>query len=535
MARRKVILGAVSTALYTSSTAILLGVLALGCGADDGGSEDKASTITVLYESDDYVLGPSRDDSPKYLMFLPLVRGYASQAEPLLAERWEHSPDYKTWTFHLRHDVRWHDGVPVTAHDVAFCLELFAHPDVLWSGHGGGAENLGVEEVSVPDDHTIVITWKEPKGPDHVLDGWTVYYPKHLLQGLDPKQFFSWDFWTHPIGNGPYRYVRRVPQTMIELEANPDYFAGKPAIERVILKLSTANKVIELTSGNVDAAYYIPPADVFKLSADPRFRIYHLFASTEPQAIHWNHGHPFLADPRVRRALSHAIDRRELLRVNNLPDETPLVGGLSPWDRTDRLYREGKLNTGFPYDRDTAKALLEEAGWADENGDGVRQRGGVAARFTMMTPQGGLSAVESGLLIQDQLRRVGVKMEIRPVERIVWREAYRSGDFDATIWDVPNTPQRLLESEFFGDGSRIGYRNPEIVRWLEMLTVEMDPDAQDTLYARINEILRRDVPFTFLFPYVEASVAHRRIRGLRTPDRVNLLKYIAELWIEDEN
>lgn len=514
--------------LFTRSTAILLGVVALGCRADDNSSEDKPSTITVLYESDDYVLGPSRDDSPKYLVFLPLVRGYASQAEPLLAERWEHSGDYKTWTFHLRHDVRWHDGVPVTAHDVAFSLELFAHPDILQGSDG-------IENISVPDDHTIVITWKESKGPEDVLDGWTVYYPKHLLEGLDPKEYFSWDFWTHPVGNGPYRYVRGVPLTMIELEANPDYFAGKPAIERVILKLSTASKVIELTSGNADAAYYVPPTDVLKLSADPRFRIYHLFASTEPQAIHWNQGHPFLADPRVRRALSHAIDRRELMRVNNLPDETPLVGGLSPWDRTDRLYRAGKLSTGFPYDPETAEALLEEAGWADDNGDGVRQRDGVPARFTMMTRQGGQSTVESGIFIQDQLRRVGVEMDIRPVERSVWREAYRTSDFDATIGEVPNVPHWLLERDFFGAGSRIGYRNPEIVRWLEMLTVEMDPNAQDTIYTRINEILRRDVPFTFLYPYVEASVAHRRIMGLRTPDRVNLLEFIDELWIENDN
>ena len=517
-----------SIPLYTSSTAILLGVLALGCGAADNSSEDKASTITVLYESDDYILGPSRDDSPKYLVFLPLVRGYASQAEPLLAERWEHSPDYKTWTFHLRHDIRWHDGVPVTAHDVAFSLELFAHPDILQ-----GSE--GIENVSVPDDHTIVITWMESKGPEDVLDGWTVYYPKHLLQGLDPKEYFTWDFWTHPVGNGPYRYVRGVPLTMIELEANPDYFAGKPTIGRVILKLSTASKVIELTSGNADAAYYLPPTDVLKLSADPRFRIYHLFASTEPQAIHWNQGHPFLADPQVRRALSHAIDRRELMLVNNLPDETPLVGGLSPWDRTDSLYREGKLNPGFPHDPEIAEALLEEAGWSDDSGDGVRQRGGVPARFTMLTPLGGLSAVESAIFIQDQLRRVGVEMEIWPVERSVWREAYRTSDFDATIWDVPNVPQWLLERDFFGAGSRIGYRNTEIVRWLEMLTVEMDLAAQDTLYVRINEILRRDVPFTFLFPYVEASVAHRRIRGLRTPDRANLLEFIDELWIENDN
>ena len=522
--------GVVSITPYTALTAILIAaVLALGCGAGNDASEDSASTITVLYESDDYILGPSRDDSPKFLMFLPLVQGYGSQAKPRLAERWEHSADYTTWTFFLRRDVKWHDGVPVTAHDVAFSFELFAHPDVLFA-----QDNILFADIAVPDDYTLRITWSQPTGPDQALMGWTVYYPKHLLEGLDPTGFFAWDFWTHPIGNGPYRYVRGVPHTMIELEANPDHFAGKPAIERVVLKLSTSNKVIELTSGTADAAYYVPPADVIKLAADPRFRVYHLFAFTEPQAIHWNRRNPLLADATVRRALSYAIDRRELLEVNNLPAETPLLGGLSPWDRIGSLLQEGKLDEGFQYDPEIAKRLLQEAGWSDENGDGVRERGSEEARFTMLAPQGGLSAVESALLVQDQLRDVGVAMDIRPVERSVWRELYRSGEFDATIWDVPNVPQLLLDQDFFGDGTKIGYHNSEIVRLLEALTVELNPEGQDSLYARINEILRLDVPVTFLHPYVETSVAHRRIRGLRTPDRTNLLEYVDELWIEGE-
>ncbi len=519
-----------SIALYTWSTAILFAAgLALGCGTNDDTSEDSASTITILYESDDYILGPSRDDGPKFLMFLPLVQGYGSEATPRLAERWEHSADYRTWTFHLRRDVKWHDGAPVTAHDVAFSLELFARPDVLFA-----QQQISGVDIAVPDDYTLRITWPQPTGPDEALTGWNVYYPKHLLEDLDPTDFFAWEFWTHPIGNGPYRYVRGVPQTMIELEANPDHYPGKPAIERVVLKLSTANKVIELTSGNADAAYYIPPADVIKLAADPRFRVYHSFAFTEPQAIHWNQRHLLLADATVRRALSYAIDRRELLGVNNLPAETPLVGGLSPWDRTGDLLQAGKLDEGFQYDPETAKRLLEGVGWSDRNGDGVRERGSEEARFTMLALQGRLSAVESALFIQDQLRDVGVAMDIRPVERSVWRELYRSGEFDATIFDVPNVPQWLLDQDFFGEGTKIGYRNPEIVRTLEALTVELDPDGQDSLYARINEMLRRDAPVTFLYPYVEVSVAHRRIRGLRTPDRVNLLEYIDELWIEEE-
>jgi antirestriction protein ArdC len=92
---------------------------------------------------------------------------------------------------------------------------------------------------------------------------------------------------------------------MIELQANPDYYAGVPAIERVVLRLSTANKVIELTSGNADVAYYVPPADIIKLRAEPDFRVYHLFAFSEPQAIHWNQRHAFTAelDPTVQDTL----------------------------------------------------------------------------------------------------------------------------------------------------------------------------------------------------------------------------------------
>jgi ABC-type transport system substrate-binding protein len=126
-------------------------------------------------------------------------------------------------------------------------------------------------------------------------------------------------------------------------------------------------------------------------------------------------------------------------------------------------------------------------------------------------------------------------MEIRPVERSVWYDAYRSADFDATIWDVPNVPQWLLDRDFFGEGTRIGYRNPEIVRLLKTLTAELDPTVQDTLYAQINEMLRRDMPVTFLFPYVESIAAHRRIQGVGTSDRANLLAYIADLWIEEDS
>jgi peptide/nickel transport system substrate-binding protein len=147
-----------------------------------------------------------------------------------LAERWEHSPDYREWIVHLRRNIRWHDGAPVTAHDIKFTIDLWKHPDVLYYA---GAP---YESVTVLDNHTVRLVYNGP-GAHHsaLLGGWDVFYPKHLLEDLDPKEFTSWKFWTEPVGNGPYRYVRHVPRTMIELEANPDHYKGKPKIERLVI------------------------------------------------------------------------------------------------------------------------------------------------------------------------------------------------------------------------------------------------------------------------------------------------------------
>ena len=135
--------------------------------------------------------------------------------------------------------------MPVTAEDIKFSIELFANPDApLYEAFW-----YDIETITARDDFTLAITFSKPT---NALDcWWDVYYPKHLLEDLDPKKYGSWKFWTEPVGNGPYRYVRHVPRTMIEIEANPDYYLGKPKIERVVFKFG-GNPLIELLSGNVD-------------------------------------------------------------------------------------------------------------------------------------------------------------------------------------------------------------------------------------------------------------------------------------------
>ncbi|MEE9473932.1 MAG: peptide ABC transporter substrate-binding protein [Acidimicrobiia bacterium] len=477
--------------------------------------------MTVLYDADERLLGPAWSTYPQFLMFLSLVIEPMGEMEGRLAERWEHSPDYRTWTFYLRRDVRWHDGVPVTAHDVKFSLELFAHPAVLTF-----ANNLwlDMESFTVLDEFTFTITYTRPRG---ALDEDAVVYPKHLLEDLDPKEFYRWDFWTHPIGNGPFRYVRHLPKTMMELEANPDFYLGKPNIERVVIKFGGVAPLTELLSGNVDVVQDFNPADIPKLAADGRFHVYHGLNAYWLAAIYWNHRHPLFRDPMVRRALTLAINRRELAQVQNFPENTPIFDGIFTW----RQLARGELPEPIPYDPERAKQLLEEAGWSDQDGDGIRERAGEEARFTAMAVEEEM--VKPAIYVQAQLRRVGIQMEVRPLASGALRARLLAGEFEAAFHRLGNDPRHILDDKWFSPGSPIGYTNPQMVKLLQATVITFDSEARDQIYRELMTIFREELPMTFLSK-VRTYVAHRRLRGLKNFQRANPLADMAELWLEEQ-
>ena len=503
--------------------AYMLALVALGCGRGDDRAYSRESTVIVATSEGAEDLNPDFDHTARFLVFLPLVT-YDENGELAgrLVERWEHSSDYRTWTFHLRQDVRWHDGVPVTAHDIKFTLELLTHPDVLELDPGE------YESMTVLDDSTITIRYTLPTD---ALDGFTVYYPRHLLEGLDTKEAYAWEFWTHPVGNGPYRFVRYLPETMMEFEANPDFYKGKPKIERVVLKFTgdAGPGLTELLSGNVDVVMYANPAQIPMLAADPRFRFYHGINEGVARAIYWQHDHPLFRDARVRRALTLAINRRELLKVLNLPEDLPLVDGVY----TRRQLRRGELPDPLPYDPSQARTLLDAAGWRDVDGDGVREREGKAARFTALVstmPQ----FVEIGVYVQDQLRRVGVRMDVQYGDNGMILEKTRTGNFDAAFtFFVPGESNWF--QRYFSEDFPLGYRNAEVLNLIDRAKTTGDPDAEDHIYRRLSEIFREDVPITLLFPRVEYTFVHRRIRGLSSPWRGNPVAHMEYLWLEDEN
>jgi peptide/nickel transport system substrate-binding protein len=474
-------------------------------GSDQSVVQESKVTLLCFGDNEQSVFKDGK--STMYLMFLLLVfEDEEGRPQPGLLERWEHSEDYTEWTFHLRKDVKWHDGKPVTAQDVKFTLELLTDPNIMY-------ERRFFKEITIIDTFTCKISSNRTFNP---LDycSWYSICPKHLLEGLDTAKFHYWGFWKQPVGNGPYRYVRHVANTMVELEVNPDYYREKPKIERVVLKFG-GNPATELMSGNVDAANNLPPHEVMKMAKDPRFNVYHEFKYNRAVTIIWNRQNPLFQNPSVRRALTLAINRHEMHRVLNLPANTPVFD--APFSK-GQFYR-GELPEPLPYDPGQAKKLLDEAGWGEKTKGSTREKNGRKFHFSIFVEtQFSMAAI----YIQDQLRKVGIRMEVINMEtrEVVGRG--NSGDWEA-----------LLSRMFYFNYSGKLY-SPEFKRLLKMATLLPTIDELDKAVRKLWPKFRAEIPFTFLYPEIKFNIVHKRIRGLKSPNRAYPGKFMEYLWIEEE-
>jgi len=503
---------------------LLISLISFHCRRPVDRSSVDNKTITVLYPWDERVLGPFMDVDAKFLVFLPLFTiDEKGLMQGKLSERWHHSEDYRSWTFHIRRDVKWHDGAPVTAHDIKFTLELISNPEILYDDSW-----LGMQSVMVHDDYSFTITFESPKD---FHEDWLVFWPKHILEDLDIEKYWEWEFWTNPIGNGPYRYVRHVPQTMMELEANEDYFEGEPDIKRVILKFSPDPSITELLSGNADVLTFFNRSDIPKLVKFPQFRTFYAISSFYwVSAIHWNLKDPILSDPRVRRALTMAIDRVEILRALNMPEDLKIFDVIF----TAYHYTHDEIPAPLPFDQEAAANLLDEAGWRiGENG--VRHKAGRDFRFEMIIPSGytAMGSYEvAAVLIQAQLRKIGIHLDIQNLEGDLLNKRILSGRFQAAINRFFQGPIQLLG--WFGEDSPLGYSNPRMIQLLQEYKNTVDPEEVNRIFGEIMPIMAQDLPLTFLFLHIHTCVAHERIKGLSSPFRAQPVWAMEHLWIEEE-
>jgi len=509
--------------------ALLLALFFLcACAAEEGperSAEGKESspvfgdTILVGSGADAVNLLPvlasdSTSSSINGLIYNGLVRyGKNLEIEGDLAESWEISPDHRTLTFHLRKGIKWHDGTPFTSADVLFTYQLYIDPR---TPTAYAERYRQVEHASAPDPHTFVVTYGRPLAS--ALTSWAVdIHPRHLLAGVEiTKSPLS----AAPVGTGPFVFKEWRRGERIVLEANPDYFEGRPYLNRVVFRVipDPTTMFLELQTGGIDQMgltplQYARQTDSYNFRSN--FRKYR-YPSMAYTYLGFNLRTPLFADKRVRQALSFAIDREEIIKGVLLGLGRIATGPYVPgtWPYNPDVSR-------YPYDPDRARELLRQAGWRDSDGDGILDREGRPFSFTIVTNQGNDQRVKCGEIIQRRLREVGIEVRLRVVEWASFlKEFINPGKFEATLlgWTVPVDPDgyNVWHSSKTGPGQLnfINFNHPEADELLERGRRTMNQEERKAIYGRFQEILAEEQPYAFLYVPDSLPVVSARFRGI---------------------
>lgn len=452
--------------------------------------------------------------------------------EPRLAESWEWSDDRLALTFHLRDDVFWTDGVPVTAEDVRFTWQAQTHPDVAWEA---SYFKRAIRDVEVIDDHTVRFHFTHV-GPAHLLhvnEG--VILPKHAWGKLPFSEWRRAGRWfqENMVTNGPFRLESWKPGDEIVLVKNPDYYEeGLPRLDRVVVRIVPDQETLitQLLSGAVDFGTGISPEDAPRLRRSDEVELIDFWSITYI-FVAWNQQNPLFDDVRVRRALTLAIDRQTM--VDALWGEFAMVA-TSPilstvWAHNDDL-------EPWPFDPQRARELLAEAGWRDADGDGVLERDGEPFRFDLLVHSGNRQRQDAAVMIQQQLGEIGVGVALDTLDFSTFVTFITEGSYDACLAGLTMSTdlnlRYLLHSDQIDSGLNYGhYSNPEVDRLID--EANRQPEALDMkpYLDRIQQIVHDEQPLTFLWQSKRLSAINRRVRGAE-PNLLSPLYNLREWWIE---
>jgi peptide/nickel transport system substrate-binding protein len=535
---------------YTLRTALpgLAAVLALSalsaCGGRDKGGGDSAGqdvpdslkyggTVTVgaygdLQSMNGLVSSDNNSNSiQREVLFMPLVK-YNEKIEPVpwLAEKVDTTQapgDSLEVTFHLRRDVKWHDGKPTTARDVLFTFERCIDPATAFPN--ASAFDQYSRKAQLVDDYTIRFRLRPHSD---FMDIWyqTSIMPEHILGKVPPAELLTHPFADHPVGNGPFRFVRHVSGQDWIFEANPDFPAGlggKPYIDRLVYRFIPEQTTLltELTTGRIDVYLSPNPNTANVIKANPQLR---LVESPFRQWawIGWNTRLPMFSDARVRRALTMGINRQEMVDALLYGYADIGRGSVTPahWS-----YDPNNPNTLLPYDTVAARRLLAEAGWTDHDGDGIIDKDGKPFRFTLKTNNGNELRADIMQIAQAQLRKLGIDVQLqqvewttliaqmqtqmpgpegREVQAVVsaWVDFFRKDDKD--ILHCSN-----LEKPF----QNVGYCNPRVDHYIDTLAVMVDRDQARPVWKEYQEYLVQESPYTVIYYPRRLTGVNKRLNG----------------------
>lgn len=421
------------------------------------------------------------------------------EQKPKMAERWEISKDGLTYTFYLRKGIKFHDGRELTARDVKFTFDAFKDPR---TNAPNQADVQNLREVEIVDDHTVKFRLTKADCSFLLVTGMGIL-PSHLFAGIDVN---TAPFNVKPVGSGPFKFKEWIPDDRIVVTAFDEYYRGRPYLDRIIYKVVPDNTVLteQLFTGEVDVTG-IEFDQVARFKAAQHISV-HEYDTLAYGYMGYNLNHEFFRDPKVRGAISHAVDKKNIIdevffgfgREANVP-MAPISWAFNPNIKTPA------------YDVGLAKKLLAEAGFKDENRNGIIDKNGRDFSFTLMTNKGNKQREKIAVIIQDRLKKVGIDVRVQYLEWPTFVDKVSSKNFDAIIlgWSLGIDPDAssIWHSEKAKEFNFISYHNPAVNKILDEALVVHGCRKEDrkALYWNFQEEVAKDNPYLFLY-YTKAVV-----------------------------
>jgi len=490
-------------ALYVRSFSLLFIGAAFSFAGCSRRAQPDPSSLVFLIESNPANLDPrfATDAQSQHidgLLFSSLLeRDDQMNFHGDLAESWE-TPDPLTYVFHLRHGVRFHDGRPLTAADVKATFEYIMNPANRSAKRGAFRMVTGIE---AHDPATVIFHINAP------FASFVVSLSRPAV-GIVPADAGP-DFSRHPIGSGPFRFVSQAQDDEVVVERNPDYFRADPQISRLRFRVvpDAIVRALELRKGSADLEMSsLSPDTIPVLARQPTLAV------TERPGINldylgFNLEDPILARREVRQALAFATDREAFIRYLLRGQARIATGPLAPnhWAHEPNV-------TQYALDSARAEKLLDSAGFP-------RRQNGIRFHLTLKASTEERARLV-GAVLQEQWRRAGIDLEIRPLELATLFSDISSGNFQLNYlrWIGANSDPDFFEFAFSSkrfppDGANRGhYRNPRIDVLTEQIRTEMDREKRKVLCSEVQKILADDLPYLPLW-FTDVVSVHRRSLG----------------------
>ncbi len=506
-----------------------------------GGPRD---SLVLAYQSDaDVLLDPVSQTAADGAIIDALNMGLLDgdfdcelKYEPELATSYSFSEDQTVLTMTLRDDITWADGTPVTAEDVKFAFDLVADPQVASPRLSSIERMVEGKRPLVIDAHTLEFHFTQAYDRTTMLSHASSIYPlpKHLLEDADRATLRGNALARKPVGDGPWRLDVWKPDESIVLVPNEHFtgdLADRPRLKRMIFKIipEYATRLLELEKGSVDWMEGIQIADADRIAAEHpeialhrrgwRFMDYVAWNPFVPEdykakaaaagdgEVDWSEveRHPLFGDPAVRVALAKAVDIQKLIDDLLTSEVTGEVYGKQAVSTVTPTLCQAYADTitPYPYDPAAAAAELAALGWTDSDGDGTLDKDGVDFRFTLMTNSGNARRAKASVIIQANLKAIGVDAQLETVESNTFFDRLRKKDYEAALagWsaalfvDMSTMWHSGDQYEF----NFVSYDNPEVDALIEQALNEPDSARNSALWRQVQERIYRDQPYLFLF------------------------------------